>query len=143
MSNDLVIRLDVDPVGLTQNFRFKGTYAVPAHIRKIMDKIRQETRSAIADQEWEMGPTDDIEIQFDEYFRTRRGDWDNPVKRTQDAVCDGIGINDNRVRRAIVNRYCSDEDEPYMVITVRILPEDETPCARRVKKPKDAPIWVG
>jgi hypothetical protein len=30
-----------------------------------------------------------------------------------------------------------------MVITVRILPDDEAPCARRVKKPKDAPIWVG
>lgn len=59
-------------------------------------------------------PHGKLEIHFTFYFSSKRSDWDNPIKTTQDVICDKYSINDNRFYRAVVEKVdCKKGEERF------------------------------
>lgn len=80
---------DVNPLDLRVNIRYKGTQFVPKEVKEAVKALHDDTIRAIFAQKWQpfKGPAT-VRLWFN--FPGPRGDIDGPIKRTLDALQDGI-----------------------------------------------------
>ena len=50
-------------------------------------------------------PSGKFGIRFHFYFSSKRSDWDNPIKTTQDAICANYGLDDANIYLGIVEKF--------------------------------------
>lgn len=146
----LCFEVDVDPVQISVNKHFKNQAAVPPGVRKGMNTVRDAIREQIDQQAFEVGPTDLIAMTFDFYFRTWSGDIDNPIKRSIDAIMEGINqpgrprVDDNRVVELHVRKHIAASDQnPRIAVCLRLRDDGVVKTPEGYKKPQSAATWVG
>lgn len=99
----LVFTVPVDPAMLRVNLRFKSGWTLPPVVREAREQVVAAARAAVQQTGWLPGDAYvGVELVF--YVDSRREDTDGPVKRVLDAVAEGAGFNDARVKELFVRR---------------------------------------
>ena len=94
-----VIVSDVNPLDLRINNRYRDVRKVPPHISKAYKQLVADAQEQGEEQGWigNLPKTSRIKMTFTYYMYHKKADVDGPSKRAQDAICAGLGFNDNRV----------------------------------------------
>lgn len=146
----LCLEIDVDPVQISVNRHFKNRSAVPPGVRLGMDQVVKETRNQIESQGFTVGETDLLSMTFDFYFRTWSGDIDNPIKRSIDAIMEGINqpgiarVDDKRIVDLHVRKRIAARDQnPRIAVCIKLMDGESVETPKGYKKPRSAAAWVG
>ena len=69
-------------------------------------------------------PDGKLEIHFTFYISSKKADWDNPIKPTQDIICEKYEINDNRIYKAIVEKVDCKKGEEKIIFEIEELKDE-------------------
>jgi len=104
MEKVLEIKIEIKP--MTVNRAWKGKrYKTPEYKAYTQELMLRLPKLDI--------PDGLLELRLTWGFSNKGSDWDNPIKITQDIICDRYGINDNRVYRGIVEKKIVEKGEEY------------------------------
>jgi crossover junction endodeoxyribonuclease RusA len=94
-----------------------------AHVRAVLDELRY--RGALSDHTLDACRAGYLSLFIDFYFPTpMRRDLDGGLKITQDALCEALGINDNRVVDIhLIKRV--DPRNPRIEVQLETIPEED------------------
>lgn len=113
--------MDVEPRNLRINLRYKHGHNLPPVVRDAMTQVRLASRCVADSIGWHPG-NEYLELHLRFVVNTRQIDIDAAHKRTQDALADGMGFNDNRIGRVVLDRLI-DQDERIEVAIRRLRAE--------------------
>lgn len=146
----LCFEADVDPVHVSVNRHYKNQAAVPPEVRRGMNKVRDAVRKEIERTGFTVGVDDLFSLTFDFYFRTWAGDIDNPIKRTQDAIIEGLNregqpkVDDKSVIELHVRKHIADRKQnPRIAVCLRLRDNGVVKTPEGQKKPTATATWVG
>lgn len=108
----------VDPKSLRVNIRFQSNRTLPPIVRKAMEDTKRVLEQDAIAQDWEVRPLDRYAMRLDIIMNDKRADLDGPIKRTIDAIADGLQINDQKIDELHVYRHVGNPGIGYAVWTL-------------------------
>lgn len=131
MSDTLVVRSPTNPLDVRVNSRFYGSQALPPAVREGILAIFHDTQRAVEEQGYDPG-LGYVQMDITFTFASNRGDIDGPLKRTIDAVADGIKrsgypkFHDGKVKKLVVRRRTAADEGGSIGIEVLVKPWSRT-----------------
>ena len=139
-TNRLEFSVAVDPKSVSANKKEwgKNGYYIPAGVRKGQKAIGDAAKKAAKDQGWSV-PIGPLGIILTFTFNDRRGDADNSIKRTIDAIQDKSSLNfdDAKIVEGLWKREMGDPGI-RVVLYETTLPDGDD----QGKSYRNAPVFV-
>jgi Holliday junction resolvase RusA-like endonuclease len=132
------IVLEMDPVGLSVNKRFRSNSTVHPDVVKLQKEIVKECQHVMK-REKPLQRDTFLRLTLIYTFRTFRADLDNPIKRTIDALAEGLDFNDSRIYEIHVYRRVGGTE---VWAQIEEIPAREVPMPEGYLPPEQEPTWV-
>lgn len=123
--SSLIVSVEVNPLDLLANRRFKYSHALPKETKAAMGRVADAAFAAASIHDWRPDKDSHYSVELLFSLRGLRGDVDGPVKRTIDGLFQGLRrhhdqawVNDGRVLRVVAEKRVS--DTPSVLATIHL-----------------------
>lgn len=102
--SSLIIDCPVDPKSVSINISYRDRRVIPTVVRQGQKKIREAAKAEQEKTGW-LVPAGPLGAIYSFTFNDERGDTDNSIKRTQDAIAEALGFDDVKIVELHARRY--------------------------------------